>query len=94
MAYVMIFAFIVSVIAFNSEPTVVTSLAEFGSELGKAVMMYVGHCIAFATFTVLGFAAAVRYRLINDTGWLLIASNAPCLLLTTYLGVRHLLHGI
>jgi hypothetical protein len=93
-AYAIAVAFVVAVIDFNADPKVVTSLSEFGSELGRAVMMYVGHCVAFASFTVCGFVAAVRYRLRSGSGVLLLVLNFPCVLFTTYLGVYHSIYGI
>ncbi|MCU0712159.1 MAG: hypothetical protein MUC43_08875 [Pirellula sp.] len=93
-AYATATALVVAIFDFNSNGSVATSFSELVRELGRAVSMYVGHCIAFAVFTVVGFVAAVLYRFNSGSGMPLLLCVAPCMLLTACLGVYHLFFGI
>lgn len=93
-AYAIALALVVAIFDFNSSPSVATSFTELGRDLERAVSMYVGHCVAFGVFTVIGIASAIRYRLSSGSGMPVIAFTAPCALLAACLGVYHLLYGI
>ena len=93
-AYATALALVVAIIDFNTKRLVATSFSELGRDVGRAVLMYVGHCIAFAIFTIVGIVAAVWYRLCSGSGTALLVLATPCVLLATYLGVYHLIYGI
>ena len=93
-AYATVLALVVSIIDFNADPPVTTSISEIGRDIGRAILRYVGHCIAFAMFTVVGAVATVRYRLCTGSGTALLVLATPCVLLATYLVVYHLIYGL